>query len=557
MPVTSNHPDYETKAPRWRKIRTFMEGEAAVKAAGTFYLPKPTGMDSLGAGQGSTRLRDGAIGQSEYTAYKERASLYAATARTVQGLTGAVMRKPMSVEFPEASKPLLDNITNRNESLNQLAATCVEEDCSVGRGGLLVDAPAGIADKPDPYITYFYAEDIVNWDEVVEGGRLVLSMVALQENERDLSDDIFAPKTIERRRVLRYGLPTPKPIARNEPEAWVEKAPSLDDFLSFYRLTLADFADGEGVYWQEVWRKDEKAQKRPGEEGTDYLLEERIVPRMSGGRLIREIPWKFINPSDTEPEPESPPVGDLVDLNASHYRNSADHEHGLHMTALPTPWAAGFKVTEGEALRIGSGTAWVSSTPQARAGMVEFTGQGLGAILATMQRKEKQMAILGARMLEERGDGVEAAETLKIRQSGESAALSNIAETVSKALTCALKWWADWRGMSEAVIKKIKVELSQTFTSAGADPKMLERLMQMAQGGLMSWDTFFFNLERAEIYPDGLTSEDEQELIAKGIPSLNLSTTPKPNITPEDKKKAQEEDPEEGDPKTEDPKAED
>src|SRR5438093_9570159 len=76
----------------------------------------------------------------------------------------------------------------------------------------------------------------------------------------------------------------------------------------------------------------------------------------------------------------------------------ADYKHGLHFTALPTAWVSGFD--KAATLRIGSSTAWVSETPGATAGFLEFKGQGLMTFENAMDRDERLMAVLGTRMLE-------------------------------------------------------------------------------------------------------------------------------------------------------------
>jgi hypothetical protein len=81
-----------------------------------------------------------------------------------------------------------------------------------------------------------------------------------------------------------------------------------------------------------------------------------------------------------------------------HYRLRADYRRGMHFTALPTAWVSGFD--KAATLRIGSSTAWVTDTPGASAGFLEYTGQGLTTFERAMDRDEKLMAILGARLLE-------------------------------------------------------------------------------------------------------------------------------------------------------------
>ena len=57
-------------------------------------------------------------------------------------------------------------------------------------------------------------------------------------------------------------------------------------------------------------------------------------------------------------------------------------------------------VDKTSSLRIGSSTAWVTETPGATAGFLEFTGQGLTTFERAMDRDERLLAVLGSRLIE-------------------------------------------------------------------------------------------------------------------------------------------------------------
>lgn len=465
MPVDTKHPDYSAHVERWAKCRTAVEGECAVKEQGELYLPRLSS--------------DVETSDDDYMAYKKRASFYGASGRTVNGLAGAIMAKPASVNFPESRADELKFIGASNESLEQVLRECIEEDLSIGRLGLFLDAAP---ESQTPYIAIYCAESITNWKEAVIDGRLQPTMVTLKEEYSDPDpDDIWEPNCGTQYRVL---------------ELKVGK-------------------DGvTRVYTQQLWRRDET--QGEGSKKTWQPYGDEIIPRKRGGKPLNYIPFKFVNPADLRAAITKSPIEDLVDVNLSHYRNSADLEHGTHFTALPTAWAAGFDLKKGTRLAIGSAVAWVSSSPQAKAGYLEFTGQGLGHLLTLMERKEKLMAILGARLLEDTKKAAEAAETLRIRQGSERSILSNIAATVSEAMTQMLRWYAEWTGISETA--DISVELNADFDLSGMTPQMLQTLFTVFQSGGMSYTTFFYNLEAGEMFPDGHTLETEMELIEKGPP---------------------------------------
>ena len=85
------------------------------------------------------------------------------------------------------------------------------------------------------------------------------------------------------------------------------------------------------------------------------------VPLKHGDPLTF-IPFQFIGPTSVTPAIEKSPILDIVDVNLSHYRTSADFEHGAHLTALPTPWVSGVNPELVESFPIGSDTAWVRDT---------------------------------------------------------------------------------------------------------------------------------------------------------------------------------------------------
>lgn len=169
----------------------------------------------------------------------------------------------------------------------------------------------------------------------------------------------------------------------------------------------------------------------------DGLVKERDNTPMRHGRFLRNIPVSIAGNGS------HPDLKDLADLNLCHYRLIADYMHGLHYTALPTAWASGFeKDTE---FRIGSSVAWVSETPGAQAGFLEFKGQGLDAISNAIAHIEKLMIILGGSVLEMRHGSAETAEAVKQRLAAEKASLHSVASALERLIEDAARdsiWWA-------------------------------------------------------------------------------------------------------------------
>lgn len=452
MPVDTPHPNYSANESKWRRCRDAVDGADAIKGKKTEYLPRLSAQDD-----------------AEYNAYLMRAMWYGASARTIQGLSGAVMRKDPVVTLPEGLMIYLKDVTKSGVSFTSFAKLAIDEVLKTGRFGVLVDMPAEATEQQLPYFAPYTAESIVNWATESRNGIQVLLLVVLKECVWEKKpDDLYEMQAVEQYRVLR----------------------------------LVD-----GVYQAETFRKLRD----------DWTSMGVTVPTQRG-KPLDYIPFCFFGPHTVTPEIEKPPILDLVEVNLSHYRSSADLEHGRHFCGLPTPWVAGFP-TDKE-LKIGSSIAWVSSDPNASAGMLEFTGQGLGALEKALETKENMMAVLGARLLEQAKPSVEASETIKTRLAGEQSELKSTANTVSAGLSRCLQWAAAWAGMSlEEGQKTIEAQLNTDFFDEKMSFAELTQLVAALQQGAMSWKTYYYNIERGEISRPGVTAEQELEEIQAQMPT--------------------------------------
>lgn len=452
MPVDSEHSEYEKFKAQWEKCRDTIEGSYAVKERRQDYLPL---------------LDDQTV--SEYDAYLLRALFYGASGRTVQGLLGAIFRKDPIVKIKEEYLEFLKTITAQGLSIADLSRKILEEILTSGRVGLLVDVDETITDKTEPYISYYLAENIINWKTQRMSGKNELSLIVLKEVSKVSGEDFFEEEEEVRYRVLELRK-----------------------------------VKGKVVYMQTLYKKQKTSR------GTTFVILKKTVPTKNGKQLDR-IPFVIINTTNLLTTVNKPPLLDLVEVNLSHYRTSADLEHGAHYTALPTAYLAGFTVDGTQDYRIGSRTAWVSDDPAAKAGFLEFTGQGLDSLRNLKSDKEKLMAVLGARLLEESKRAAEAAETLRLRHSGESGSLSTIANTAEEGITKALQLVAWW--MSIASYEKVAIELNKDFISDKLDADYITTLMNTWQSGGISQDTFLYNLKAGEILPPDTSIEDEKNLI--------------------------------------------
>lgn len=476
MPVNTTHPEYDANLCAWSRARDVIAGEDAVKSAGERYLPRLESQTD-----------------EEYDAYRARASFYNATARTADAFLGLVFRRPPFVKLPDKfcaiGKGLAEFCNDADmlgTPLASYAKNVVKEVVVVGRAGTLVDWEGENENRV--YVSLYAVENILNWRVERINGRNVLTLVVLYEPtggkvEPAQGEEDFGSKTREQIRVLK--LVAGEMNSENK------------------RMSYSCQVD--------LWQREEKKSKREQREWK--LVETRIPLRL--GKPLPLVPFVFHSPRHFMPDVEKLPLADVIGVNLDHYRLDADYKHGMHFTALPTAWVSGFD--KSSTLRIGSSTAWVTETPGATAGFLEYTGQGLTTFERAMDRDEGLMAVLGARLLESQKKVGETAQAIELRQSGENSILGNIANSVSASLTQMLRW-AYWWNSTEAspddvTNEQIIMELNTDFSTKGMSAQELTAVVSAWQNGALSRDSMLQLFRRGEILPEGRTNEDETNLI--------------------------------------------
>jgi hypothetical protein len=472
-----NHEQYSDCADKWLRARDVIDGEDTVKTAGVRYLPQLPEQSA-----------------NEYEAYKHRAKYLNATGRTLDGLQGMVFRKEPVIKIPEENKPLnvemaklVEDADLKSCTLSDYARNAVREVLSVSRAGTFIDWNEIEARS---YLSFYKAEDVWDWHADRIGGKMMLVMVALHECIERMAPDDGAKLDPGEIRAMKRDKIDNLLVCR------------LDVSLPVPQFTIDRYE------LREVNKKKE------------WVLISTTIPTRRKVPLPF-IPFVFHSPDGSSPGCCKLPLEDLISVNLHHYRLSADYNHGLHFTALPTAWVAGFDAKM--ELRIGSSRAWVSDNVQAKAGFLEYTGQGLGAIKDAIDDDKKDMATLGARLLEEQKREAETAETLKLRQAGESSVLSNIAKSVGASITAAMKicyWWMSNVPTPEEVENdQASIELNTDYVEARMAAADINALVASWISGAVSHETLLYNFRRGELMPKNRTDEEEMNLIKEtGLP---------------------------------------
>lgn len=503
MSVTTPHPAYTAMLPLWEDLRTAYIGATAVKGAlplrrqgrqdwtqpGMRYLPRPAGM---------TRA-------DQYAAYVDRSTWTPATERAAHGIVGAIFRHEPVIEAPAALEPHLADITQTGVPLRMFAEQVVLETLLMGRYGVLVDFPgpvltpdgAALAPPPQsrPYWVGYQAEDILNWRTIQRGGATILSLIVCREVVEDVQG------------------------AWGTPEYFVVKPRTQYRVLRLNEL---------GLYEVSLWTEVPTAR---GQVPAAVVLQQPWLPTRQG-QPLDFLPFVCFAPFSLESHIQKSLLEGLVQRNYLNFRHNADKEHALHLTAMPTFYVAA-NIEAPPELYVGASQALFLPDNQAKVGLVEFHGQGLQPHENAIKEDLMLMAALGARLLEGPPQTQETATGVQWRLAGADSPTQSLVSVVSQGLTWALQTYAWWGGFTENIDDDaIHMALNKDLVSTMMAPQMLQALMQALLNGTISYETYWWNLQRGEIARPLVDVEDEQALIAIQKEQQPLAPAPGGTLPP-------------------------
>jgi len=459
--------------PSINKTRDFAKGEDEVKNSpnSELYLPKLAG-----------QRKDTTFGQADYDVYKQYAEVFPSVGRTEESYIGIAFRKDPLIETPDDRYK--DDFTLGGQSVTEFAKEIFKEVLETNRPVILVDIPStdeseeGFISRDDTltedrsFATLYSAENVLDWDEKRENGILKTVFVKLKESKRIIAEDMTA---------------------------------TVVDIIRVLDI------DSEGYYRVRVYTSTSDE----GEENEDYTLSAEIYPEIKGSKM-EFIPVFPVSPSGHNWDLNYPPLNDLTNIAQGWYRNSASYENGLLLAGSPTLMIKGLLVPDGQentSVKVGAGAVLNLDTEGGDAKYIQIGSDGLSEIKRAMEDKKKEMAVIGARILGGDTNGVEAAETAMIHRAGEHSVIINIGKSISGVLTEVMKLLYQWDTGNEPSGDDLSFRLNIDFDFSKLDPQQLTALMAAVQSGSMSKESYFYNLERGEMYPPNTTFEEEQKNI--------------------------------------------
>ena len=468
-PISSVHPSYGEADEIWQTVEDVCAGGRCVKRGNERYLTQLEGQSD-----------------KEYQAFKDRATFVNFTKRTRESMCGMLMRKPPEITFTSDDiERLSENVTLEGHTIKDWVRLVCDQAVSTGRSATVIDWSSQLE---RPYFAHYKARDVLNWASTRSAGSEKLVFLSVREIDEVLEEFI------------------------------------VEEVIKIRRYWL----DESGYVQSDLWVQT-RGEGTGNEAGEVRFMEDTDarVQMARSGKPLTCIPAEFHNATHLGPEIGEAPLGDIAEINISHYRSSADLENGRHICGLPTPYGTGVDIGKGD-LKLGSSNGWFSDEPNAKFGFIEFKGEGLGALTTALKEKESQMAVLGARLLFNDSNDAEAFETVQLRATSETAALSNISGTLSATLTRALQWFHWWTQTDATEPDQVEasVILSKDFTASQMAPTMLTALTSAYQMGSISTETYFHQLKQGEIYPPDWDMEQEKRSISQQAISAPVITAP-------------------------------
>ncbi len=443
--VKTKHREWLHYASKWQKVRHALAGELVS------YL-RNVGLNEP----------DKAYGEARQKEYEAGGIVYNFTRRTLSGMVGSVMRKEPEINIPKELEYLLKNADGSGVGLIQHAQDTLMEIDSVGRGGLLVDAPeTGAATAAEqnagllnPTIAFYTTENIVNWRLTRVGSVNRVTMVVLRETwEYNEPGNEFETKYGEQYRVLDI--------------------------------------DSDGNYRQRLFRFD-------AEGGAQEDVVE-IYPDL-GESLRGVIPFTFIGATNNDATIDDAPLLPLAELNIGHYRNSADNEESSFVVGQPTLFIypgenltpQSFKEANPNGVKFGSrcghNLGHGGSAQLIQAGENNLARQN-------MLDKEQQAIQIGAQLITPTQQIT--AESARIQRGADTSVMATIARNVSQAYTDALRWVAVMLGKPEDT--EVEFRLNMDFFLQPMTAQDRAAWMADINAGLLPATAYYAALRKAGV----------------------------------------------------------
>jgi len=449
------HSDYINAASKWQTVRDALEGETAIKASNTRYLPMPAAMEKVEAVAPTSTSYYEAYPYNDhknkpYASYKMRARFPEFTDATLRGIVGLILRNPSAYNNLPYEE-FLNSCTPDGKNFSELELYLNTEVMSLGRCGILAD-PDPITGRPK--IVVYKTEDIVNWQTEGSDENLVYTGVLLRDTATRSS-------------------------------FW--EAGNTDR----YHLLL--IINNEGVY--------EIGKYKNGK------LYESIVPTVQG-KPLNYIPFIALGTVDLTPDIDAPPLWPLANLAVSIYQVDADLRNAQYMSCNPMLTLSGVD-PEQIPTAIGSNVALILEQPEAKAYYPKTDTSALDHVRMYIKDKMSEAIRLGANLLGNDNTLAESGEAIRLRQSMAAATVASVVATTGNGLQRLCNMIAEWMSRTP----NVEILVNKEFSSFQMTANEQIALVQSWQAGILSSETTLENFRRAGMLQEGEDPKAELERI--------------------------------------------
>lgn len=492
MPVNDKHPQVIKKQYEIRQMRDTLGGPSNVKRANSLYLPIPASMYANADKQPASGI---SIGSSDdknktdilenapwrhpipaYQAYLQRARFPDLTALIHRGLVGVATKKDPEIILPASIEYLRENATRDNKGLIELFRMMVSEVLAVGRITLLIDINETLGQC---VIVPYQCETFINWKTVMISGEEKFSLTVMTEAEQD--EDEFSHECEQVFRVCR----------------------------------LNAEIDGAVVQAYNTQTYDE-----------DGTPEGAVVIPLLRGKTYPEIPIVVSGVTGTGIKNWTCPLVGVSDIAISIFQKDADMSNSEFITCNPMLVFSGVDGDDDELPDIiGSSVTWSLPNPDAKAYYVEPESSCLQHISTRIENLFKEAVQYGVSVLGSQSGGGEAADTVKMRQQGNSSNLRTIIQSCAEALKDALEICEKWEANSATASKKVVVNANVELAEMNMTPQEQTALLQSFLNNAISHETYLQRLLDSGVKLAGETIDGEIEKISTQAPNLDNDTT--------------------------------
>lgn len=453
---------YRDMAERWPMLHDLLGGTAAMREAGTKWLPMAGKENKLA-----------------WRARRDRSFLYNAYRDAVQRLVSKPFSRPVTIqgELPERLQPMLENMDGAGRNITQFAKDVMRAGVVYGVTELIVDYPQLTGEETRaqeraigarPVAIHIQPPQLLGWrvEDQPGGARRIVELRIKEEHIQP--DGEYGEKTVNWVRILREG-------------GW-----ELHEQTSEYEYVRT----GAGVH---TYRDEDGNPAVP-----------LVVYYTNRGGLLTGVP----------------PLEDLAWLNVAHWQSASDQRWQLYFMRTGVWFIAGMDEEEkSQPLVIGGNQAVIVKDPAAKMTVVESSGQAAGIGRQELLDLEEQMVTMGLQPFVRRSGDATATE----RAIDEARAVTDIQawiRSLEGALREVFAIAARWVG--EELPDDFAVDIFNEFSLTEKGAEDIRNLLALRQAREISRITFYRELKRRGLLSETVEPEKEAEAIALEGPSLGM-----------------------------------